>query len=70
MAGVFRRRYQAFVHHRRRLVPTLALPAGGGSSVNVWTGSAWEAKPLMRWDGAAWVPAALMRWDGAAWVQQ
>lgn len=44
----------------------------GGSvpSINVWTGAAWEAKPLYYWNGSAWVaPIAIHRWDGSAWVQ-
>lgn len=48
--------------------PSAAPPAG--STVNVWTGTAWAAKPVKRWDGAAWVAATLKRWDGAAWVTE
>lgn len=41
----------------------------GGTTLKVWTGSAWVAKPLKRWNGSAWVAVtALKRWNGSAWV--
>jgi hypothetical protein len=47
---------------------TAAPPPSGGSQIRVWTGSAWELKPLLRWNGSAWVAATLNRWNGSAWV--
>ncbi len=41
------------------------------ATVNVWTGAAFEAKPLKRYDGAGWAEvedSAFKRYDGAGWV--
>lgn len=47
----------------------LEIPAApAGSTIKVWTGSAWTAKPLKRWNGSAWEAATLKRWNGSAWV--
>lgn len=46
-----------------------ALPGGGsGSSLKVWTGSAFVAKPAKVWTGAAWVEKPVKTWSGSAWV--
>ena len=34
----------------------------------VWTGSAWELKPVKVWSGSAWVEKPLKIWNGSAWV--
>lgn len=38
-----------------------------GSTLKVWSGSAWVEKPLKVWSGSAWVEAILKRWTGSAW---
>jgi hypothetical protein len=35
----------------------------------IWTGTAWENKPMMIWNGSAWVsPINEKIWDGTQWV--
>lgn len=39
----------------------------GGGNIKVWTGSAFEAKPVKVWTGSAWEIKPLKRWTGSAW---
>jgi hypothetical protein len=39
-----------------------------GGKIKVWTGSAWEEKPVKVWTGSAWEEKPLKYWDGTAWV--
>lgn len=39
-----------------------------GGLANVWTGSAWQAKPVKYWNGSSWTTKPLKRWNGGAWV--
>jgi hypothetical protein len=54
------------------LLPAAAdLLAGGGGTtgqIKVWTGAAWEAKPMKVWNGASWVTKPVKYWDGTQWV--
>ena len=43
-------------------------PPAGGSGLKVWSGSAWDVKPVKVWNGSAWVIKPLKRWSGTAWV--
>lgn len=51
------------------LVPAAELLAGGVAtgSIKVWTGAAWELKPVKYWTGSAWVVKPVKYWTGAAW---
>ena len=50
------------------LLPAETVIPPGGATMQVWTGSAWEAKPLNYWTGSAWEQAtALKRWSGSDW---
>lgn len=41
-------------------------PAGG--QIKAWSGTGWNAKPVMVWNGTAWVKKPLKWWNGTAWV--
>jgi hypothetical protein len=47
------------------------VDAGGGTTgrVKVWTGSAWEAKPVKVWTGSAWEAKPMKHWNGSDWVE-
>lgn len=46
------------------------VPGASGviPGVNVWTGAAWEAKPMKVWSGSAWVTKPVKRFNGSVWV--
>ena len=48
-------------------VPELA-GGGGGSTLKVWTGSAFGAKPAKAWTGSTWAEKPVKVWDGSTWV--
>jgi hypothetical protein len=54
------------------LVPAAADLLSGGvvvtGQIKVWTGAAWEAKPMKVWDGASWVTKPVKFWNGSAWI--
>jgi hypothetical protein len=35
--------------------------------IKVWTGSAWEAKPVKVWNGSSWMAKPLKVWNGNSW---
>lgn len=41
----------------------------GPGKIKVWTGSAWESKPVEHWTGSAWVTGSLKYWNGSDWVR-
>ena len=45
-----------------------AAPAGGGTTLQAWNGSAWVPGTLRRWNGSAWEAATLKRWNGSSWI--
>jgi hypothetical protein len=47
---------------------SLTDAVGTTGQIKVWTGAAWEAKPMKVWTGAAWVTKPVKFWDGASWV--
>lgn len=54
------------------ILPATQLLAGPPPTatgyVKVWTGAAWEQKPVKVWDGTQWVIKPAKHWDGAAWT--
>jgi hypothetical protein len=45
------------------------VPAAvGGTTLKVWDGSAWVAKPIKVWDGATWTAKTLKRFVSGTWV--
>lgn len=44
-----------------------SAPAPTGQ-IKVWTGAAWEAKPMKVWTGAAWETKPVKYWNGSAWT--
>lgn len=46
----------------------LSTPAGNTGQIKVWTGAAWEAKPMKVWTGAAWEIKPVKFWNGSAWT--
>ena len=44
---------------------------GGGTTgqIKVWTGSAWEAKPVKWYNGSTWETKPLKRWNGSTWEE-
>jgi hypothetical protein len=56
------------------LVPAAAqLQASGGPGpstdgyIKVWTGSAWELKPVKYWNGSTWAIKPVKYWNGSIW---
>lgn len=42
---------------------------GIGGLIKVWSGIAWEEKPIKVWTGSAWVQKPIKFWDGTAWIE-
>jgi hypothetical protein len=36
--------------------------------VKVWSGTAWDLKPVKVWNGSTWVTKQVKYWNGSAWV--
>lgn len=59
----------AYAVTRMLVLPVeVTATGGGGSSLKVWTGSAFVAKPAKVWTGSAWVEKPVKTWSGSAWV--
>jgi hypothetical protein len=46
----------------------VTVPVSTLSGMNVWTGSAWAAKPAKVWTGTAWVEKPVKVWNGSTWL--
>lgn len=44
-----------------------STPATAGY-IKVWTGAAWELKPVKVWNGSSWVIKPVNVWNGSSWV--
>jgi hypothetical protein len=42
-------------------------PATAGYA-KIWTGTAWEKKPVKIWNGTQWVIKPVKHWTGTAWT--
>ena len=47
----------------------IGIPVATATNPKVWTGSAWEVKPVKVWNGSAWVEKPVKVWNGSAWVE-
>lgn len=56
--------YQPLVPAAAQLQATVATTG----QIKVWTGAAWEAKPVKVWTGAAWEVKPVKYYNGATWV--
>jgi hypothetical protein len=43
------------------------LSASG--QIKVWTGAAFEAKPVKVWNGSSWEIKPVKHWNGSSWVE-
>lgn len=47
----------------------LTTAASTTGQIKVWTGSAFEAKPMKVWNGSSWETKPVKHWNGSAWVE-
>lgn len=46
------------------------VAAAATGLIKVWSGSAWNYKPVKVWTGSAWVQKPVKFWNGSSWVQK
>lgn len=60
--------FQPILATSAELLSGSAPPPGTTGQIKVWTGAAWEAKPVKVWNGSTWVTKPVKYWNGSTWV--